>query len=108
MKKNKHSKEILSELLSITVNDEFRFHPTRKFRFDYVIEEVKIGIEIEGGVFIGGRHTSGVGYKNDCEKYNLAQLQGYVVLRYLPSQILQEEAIEQIKEAIKLRRENKI
>lgn len=57
----------------------------RKFRFDYyfVIGEKRIGAEYEG-VFNTpkSRHTTVGGYSKDCEKYSIASLEGYIVLRY--------------------------
>ena len=38
---------------------EFRFHPERKWRFDFAWPEHKIAVEQEGGVWIQGRHTRG-------------------------------------------------
>lgn len=61
---------------------EFRFHPVRKWRFDFAWPEKKVAIEIEGAVWTGGRHTRGAGYVKDCEKYNAAAELGWVVLRY--------------------------
>lgn len=60
---------------------EHRFHPVRRWRFDFAWPEKKIALEIEGGAFIGGRHTRGAGYENDIEKYNEATLAGWTVLR---------------------------
>lgn len=65
---------------------EYKFHIVRKWRFDFVIGHqplsTKIAIEIEGGVFSQGRHTRGTGFVKDCEKYNMAVLQGWSILRY--------------------------
>lgn len=66
---------------------EFKFHPLRKWRFDYCFPDKKIAIEIEGGVFSGGRHTRGIGYVRDMEKYNAATLHGWKLLRYTPQNI---------------------
>lgn len=66
---------------------EFKFHPTRKWRFDLAIPHHRIAIEIEGGTWSGGRHSRGAGFRGDCEKYNEAQKLGYVVLRYTPDMI---------------------
>ncbi len=46
-----------------------------------------VAVEIEGGIWTGGRHTRGKGYQGDMEKYNAAQLYGWKVLRYTPDQI---------------------
>ena len=60
---------------------EHRFHPSRRWRFDFAYPDEKIAIEIEGGVWIGGRHTRGSGFTSDCEKYNEAARLGWRVFR---------------------------
>lgn len=62
--------------------EEFRFHPSRKFRFDWAIPSLKIAIEYEGLITKKSRHTTITGYSNDCHKYNIAQILGWKVLRY--------------------------
>lgn len=59
----------------------------RQFRFDAANIVDKICIEIEGGIWLGskGGHTSGIGYEQNLEKYNLAVLRGWKLLRYAPS-----------------------
>ena len=76
---------------------EYRFHPTRKWRFDFAYPERMLAIEIEGGTYSGGRHTRGQGFENDCEKYNAATLMGWRVLRYTAKMIESGEAINQIE-----------
>ena len=44
---------------------EYRFHPFRKWRFDFAWPEQKVAVEMEGGVFIGGAHTRGGHYQSD-------------------------------------------
>ena len=61
---------------------EYRFHYVRRFRLDYFIPALQIGIEYEGIVSRKSRHTTITGYTNDCTKYNLAQMNGIIVLRY--------------------------
>ena len=51
--------------LHIEVVKEYKFHPVRKWRFDYAIPEHKIALEVEGGVWTGGRHTSPKGFLGD-------------------------------------------
>lgn len=60
---------------------EFRFHPKRRWRFDLAWPELMCAVEIEGGVWIQGRHNRGSGFIADCEKYNEAILLGWRVLR---------------------------
>lgn len=63
---------------------EYKFYPSRKWRFDHAIVEDKIAIETEGGVWTGGRHTRGKGFINDMEKYNTATAMGWKVFRIVP------------------------
>lgn len=35
---------------------EYRFHSSRMWRFDYAIPSLRIAIEIDGGIWIQGRH----------------------------------------------------
>ncbi len=57
----------------------------RRFRFDCANPEMKIAIEIEGGIWMPkGAHNTGMAMSKDMEKYNLAVLEGWKVLRYSP------------------------
>lgn len=80
---------------------EFRFHPVRKWRADYCIPKHKIILEVEGGVWLNGRHTRAAGFIKDMEKYNTATSMGYSVLRVLPKKLMSKETIDLLKETIK-------
>lgn len=61
---------------------EYKFSTTRKFRFDIALPQFMLACEYEG-IFSGkSRHTTVGGYTKDCEKYNLAAICGWKVLRY--------------------------
>lgn len=62
--------------------EELKFHPTRRFRFDWAIPEWKLAIEYEGLMSKKSGHTTISGYTSDCTKYNEAQMLGWRVLRY--------------------------
>jgi very-short-patch-repair endonuclease len=82
---------------------EYRFHPTRKWRADFGVPlGIDILIEVEGGTWIKGRHTTGSGFAKDAEKYNAAAELGYRVLRYTPSMIEDGSALAQIKRVLGL------
>ena len=72
---------------------EYRFHPTRRWRFDFAWPEHKLAVEIEGGAWTGGRHTRGSGFVGDCDKYNAATILGWRVLRFTTSHLRDEQAI---------------
>jgi very-short-patch-repair endonuclease len=61
---------------------EYRFHPTRKWRFDFAWAAHRVAVEIDGGIFTGGGHNRGVQFARDAEKHNAAVLLGWRVLRY--------------------------
>jgi hypothetical protein len=62
--------------------EELQFNSTRKFRFDWAIPELKIAIEYEGIFSKKSGHTTVTGYTKDCEKYNIAAIEGWIILRY--------------------------
>ena len=97
-------KKIIEQQFNVKVEREYKFHPKRKWRFDYAIPEYKIGIEIDGGIWIGGRHTSGTGFMKDMEKLNHAAMSGWLILRFTPEQKLLSWTLEQIKITIKYRK----
>ena len=66
---------------------ECPFLTNRRFRFDFAWPHKKIALECEGAVWVGGRHTRGTGFIKDCQKYNLAVLNGWKVMRYTPDMI---------------------
>ena len=77
---------------------EHRFHPVRRWRFDFAWPEKRLAVEVEGGVFVQGRHARGAGIRADIEKYNAAVLMGWRVLRYLPEQL--HAATADVREAL--------
>ncbi len=80
---------------------EYRFAPPRRWRFDYAWPAQRIALEIEGGVWTGGRHVRGKGYVSDCEKYSEAALLGWRVLRVTPAQIKDGRALALVERAFR-------
>ena len=83
---------------------EYRFHPTRKWRLDIAWPDLMIAVEVQGGVWSGGRHVRGAGYEADCEKANAAALAGWLLLRVTGGMIERGEAIKAIEQAFHERR----
>lgn len=81
---------------------EYRFAPPRRWRFDFAWPDHRLAVELEGGVWTGGRHTRASGYIADCDKYNAAVLAGWRVLRYTRAHINQnpDMVLDQIKQAL--------
>ena len=78
---------------------EYKFFSGRQWRCDYAVETPnwEFGIEIEGGVFTQGRHTRGLGYQKDIEKYNHAALIRYTIFRFSTQQVLSGYAEQFLK-----------
>ena len=66
---------------------ELKFHPVRKWRADFALPSYKVLIEIDGGIWSGGRHTRGAGFIGDMEKLNEAAILGWRVLRFQPKDV---------------------
>lgn len=85
--------------LGIRFLREYRFHPVRRWRFDFIIDDLddcsrKVAIEIDGGTWIQGRHTRGKGFEADLRKMNEAAKLGWTVIRFTPSMIERGESKE--------------
>ncbi len=81
--------------LGLEVWPEFYFSTDRQYRLDYAIPELKIGIEVNGGIWAKGNsgHSSGKGIMRDYDKSNLAQSLGWKVLSVVPAQMESLEII---------------
>lgn len=86
--------------LKIDFEQEFKFHPERKWKADFHLIDKKILVEVEGGIWSGGRHTRGKGYIGDMEKYNAATMMGYQVIRFSTDQVKSGLAIQQIEKMV--------
>ena len=79
--------EALGRKTGYWMTRELQFHPGRKWRFDYALEDLQIALEAEGGVFNGRRHIRPKGVREDMEKYNEAQCLGWTVIRVPSSEV---------------------
>jgi len=73
----------------------------RRWRFDFAWPERKVAAEVEGAIFVGGRHNRALGMMADMEKYNAAALLGWVVLRVAGPHVKSGEALEWIEGLLK-------
>lgn len=61
---------------------QHKFHPTRKWRWDFCFPDNMLAVEIQGGSFIGGGHNRGVQQAKDYEKHREAVKLGWRVLPF--------------------------
>lgn len=78
---------------------EHRFRKDRRFAFDLCWTAYGLAVECEGGIWIKGRHVNPVSFEKDCEKYSLAAIDGWAVIRVTPGMIKSGKAMELIQEA---------
>jgi hypothetical protein len=80
---------------------EHRFHDTRRWRFDYAWPFARVALEVEGGVWTGGRHNRAAGFLKDIEKYNNAALLGWMVVRCTPKDLATQKTVELLEAVLK-------
>ena len=99
---NEFEAKLARELRALKINfeQEYQFHPKRKWRADFHLIGKKILVEVEGGIWSGGRHTRGKGYIGDMEKYNAAVMMGYQVIRFSTEQVKSGLAVQQIEKMV--------
>ncbi len=63
---------------------EHRFAPPRRWRFDFAWPESKVALEVQGGLFVQGRHSRGAALLKEHDKLNAAAALGWRVLFATP------------------------
>lgn len=106
---------------------EYRFHPTRRWRYDFYLEaedkyadwpeppfgvnllppeeppKRKILVDVQGGLYMRGtrgKHARPAGYRNDAEKMHAAQQMGYQVIYVTADMVTDGTALKMIREAL--------
>lgn len=81
---------------------EYRFHPTRRWRFDFAWPERMIAAEAHGGTYGWGksRHTTATGFRGDREKMNAATLLGWKVYEFDSKHVKSRHAVEWMETAL--------
>ena len=92
----------VSEYPDIDLYTEYQFSK-RKFRFDFCCPVSKVAIEIQGGTWTQGGHSTGHGIQSDYQKMNTAQMLGWQVYQLTPEQSLDTETWRCIAKCIRER-----
>lgn len=88
---------------------EHKFHPERRWRFDWACSELRLALELDGVTYFGkslGGHQTAKGIEGDLEKRNAAVELGWVVLHYTQRQVEKDPVgtIEQVLRVAEARR----
>lgn len=74
--------EIWQRLGGPVVTREWKFHPTRKWRFDFALLEKQIAFEVQGGLYDSDKgHRAFASVQRDYEKFNAAMILGWKVFQ---------------------------
>lgn len=65
----------------LELREDYRFHPERKWAYDWAVPSLKIAVEYEGLFSEKSRHTTAKGYTGDTNKYNAGQALGWKIIR---------------------------
>lgn len=84
---------------------EYQFDLDRKWRFDFAFPAARLAIEVQGGIYSGGRHTRGAALVKEWEKLNAAAVAGWRILYCQPREI-QTVAFARVVKAALLTDEN--
>lgn len=89
---------------------EYAFYPERKWKFDISWPYVNlldgtsingwVALEVQGGIFIRGRHTNGAALLKEWEKLNTAATLGWRILYCQPSEVCMKTTADMIKKAL--------
>jgi len=81
---------------------EYPLIPGRRYRADFAWPEFMLAAEYEGGSWrAGDGHTTGQGYRDNCQKYNRAAIEGWVVVRFTADMVRSTEAVETLEAALR-------
>jgi hypothetical protein len=71
---------------------EYRFS-ARRFRFDFAWLDRKLALEVQGGLFVNGRHSRGAALLKEHNKLNLAASLGWRVTFTTPKALTSGETM---------------
>jgi len=100
---NSRNADLLMQIKAVGLpvpDREFRFHPVRRWRADFAWPDQKILVEVDGGVYVQGRHTRGRGFEEDMRKLNAAAVLGYRVLRFSTGMVKNGEALATLEDVL--------
>lgn len=79
---------------------EYRFSPSRRFRFDFAWPHLKLAAELHGGLYrYLPSHASARRIERGYDKLNEAQLHGWIVLQFSSGQ-LSRRGVDAVQEML--------
>ena len=100
MSKLETSLKYQMRICKLDFEEEYRFHSSRRWRFDFAFPNDFFAVEVEGGIWTNGRHNRGSGFEKDLEKYSEATRLGWTVYRVGAKLIKSGQALKVIEEVL--------
>lgn len=85
---------------------EYLFHNERKWRWDVCWPHALVALEVQGGIFVQGRHSRGAALLKEWEKLNTAAAIGWRVLFCQPQDLCLTETARLVGRALQCRVNN--
>lgn len=79
------------------IRDRLKDAGLKDWRFDFVFLDKKLAVEVEGGIYVNGRHNRGKGFEEDLKKYHEAMKLGFDVYRVGEKLIKSGEAVQMVE-----------
>jgi len=79
----------------------FKFHPTRRWEIDWAWESLKIGIEVDGGVWSSGAHARPANIIRDMQKHNALIDLSWRVWRFTPQEAISGLAVQHVAKFVR-------
>ena len=64
-----------------------------------------LACEVDGGTWVKGRHNTGPGIQNDCDKYEAAMLMGWDIYRCTAAMVKSGRAVQTLSELIQMKQD---
>lgn len=76
---------------------EYKALANRRYRWDFAWPSYSLLVEVQGGIWMKGGHSSGAGITRDCTKLSLATLAGWATMQVTKDHIESGEALQWIR-----------
>jgi very-short-patch-repair endonuclease len=80
---------------------ELRPFAGRQFRYDFAWPDRLLAVEVDGGVWMKGKHARGAGIQRDCEKSVLGWEAGWRVMRVTPELVESGRALQALEAVLR-------
>lgn len=106
-KRERLEKALIGQMRGANLPEPRRQHRfcDRRWAFDFCWPHLRLALEVDGGTWSGGRHTTGAGFRHDVDKLNEAALLGWMVIRVTSDMVRDTSAVTLLARAVRIQNE---